>query len=232
STTIKNATEISRYYADISSEAVDQGTALVAEVLSGIDKSYQGLELGADVKITTTLNATAVASYGDYKVTNNPTVTTFDDDFGIREWGTANIKDYKIAGTPQKAYSLGLRYNSKNFWWVGAAANYLQDQYLDFSALNKTTAMYTDPRTGDNYPGATPEAIAMITAQKKFDDQFMLNANAGKTFVFGDYRMGVSLSVNNILNNRDYVTGGFEQGRAVNFPEAFAESQREKPYFG
>ncbi|MCP2037067.1 TonB-dependent receptor [Chryseobacterium sp. HSC-36S06] len=232
STTIKNATEISRYYADISSEAVDQGNALVAEVLSGIDKSYQGLELGADVKITTTLNATAVASYGDYKVTNNPTVTTFDDDFGIREWGTANIKDYKIAGTPQKAYSLGLRYNSKNFWWVGATANYLQDQYLDFSALNKTTAMYTDPRTGDNYPGATPEAIAMITAQKKFDDQFMLNANAGKTFVFGDYRMGVSLSVNNILNNRDYVTGGFEQGRAVNFPEAFAESQREKPYFG
>ncbi len=232
STTIKNATEISRYYADISSEAVDQGNALVAEVLSGIDKSYQGLELGADVKITTTLNATAVASYGDYKITNNPTVTTFDDDFGIREWGTANIKDYKIAGTPQKAYSLGLRYNSKNFWWVGATANYLQDQYLDFSALNKTTAMYTDPRTGDNYPGATPEAIAIITAQKKFDDQFMLNANAGKTFVFGDYRMGVSLSVNNILNNRDYVTGGFEQGRAVNFPEAFAESQREKPYFG
>lgn len=232
STTIKNATEISRYYADISSEAVDQGNALVAEVLSGIDKSYQGFELGADVKITTTLNATAVASYGDYKITNNPTVTTFDDDFGIREWGTANIKDYKIAGTPQKAYSLGLRYNSTNFWWIGATANYLQDQYLDFSALNKTTAMYTDPRTGDNYPGATPEAIAMITAQKKFDDQFMLNANAGKTFVFGDYRMGVSLSVNNILNNRDYVTGGFEQGRAVNFPEAFAESQREKPYFG
>ncbi len=135
STTIKNATEISRYYADISSEAVDQGNALVAEVLSGIDKSYQGFELGADVKITTTLNATAVASYGDYKITNNPTVTTFDDDFGIREWGTANIKDYKIAGTPQKAYSLGLRYNSTNFWWIGATANYLQDQYLFWRAM-------------------------------------------------------------------------------------------------
>lgn len=232
STTIKNATEISRYYADLSNDTFDQGNALVAEVLSGIDKSYQGLELGADLKITTTLNATAVVSYGDYKITNNPTVETFDDKFGVRKWGTANIKDYKIAGTPQKAYSFGLRYNSKNFWWLGATANYLQDQYLDFSALNKTAAMYTDPRTGDNYPGATPEAIATITAQKKFEDQFMLNANAGKTFVFGDYRMGVSLSVNNILNNRDYVTGGFEQGRAVNFPEAQAEAQREKPYFG
>ncbi|AYO58599.1 hypothetical protein CO230_11030 [Chryseobacterium sp. 6424] len=231
-TTVNNATEISRYYADISSAAVDEGNALVAEVLSGVNKSYKGLELGADVKITTTLNATAVASYGDYRIENNPLVKTFDDDFGIREWGTANLKDYKVAGTPQKAYSVGLRYNSANYWWVGATANYLQDQYLDFSALNKTAALYTNPQTGDNYPGATPEVIAEITSQKKFDDQFMLNANAGKTFVFGKYRMGVSVSVNNILNNRDYVTGGFEQGRAVNFPEALAEAQRDTPYFG
>lgn len=231
-TTVNNATEISRYYADISSAAVDEGNALVAEVLSGIDKTYMGVEVGADVKITTTLNATAVASIGDYRITNNPNVKTFDDDYGIREWGTAKLEDYKVAGTPQKAYSLGLRYNSTNFWWIGATANYLQDQFLDFSALNKTSAMYTNPQTGDNYAGATPEAIALITAQKKFDDQFMLNANAGKTFVFGKYRMGVSVSVNNILNNRDYVTGGFEQGRAVNFPEALADAQRETPYFG
>lgn len=231
-TTINNATEISRYYADISSSVIDQGNALVAEVLSGVNKTYKGLELGAEVKITPTLSATAVGSYGDYRVTNNPKVRTFDDDFGLRQWGTANLKDYKVAGTPQKAYSFGLRYNSPKFWWIGATANYLQDQYLDFSALNKTTAMYTDPLTGDNYTGATPEAIALITAQKKFDDQFMLNANAGKSFLLGTYRMGLSLSVNNILNNRDYVTGGFEQGRAVNFPEAFAESQRATPYFG
>ncbi|MBU4539289.1 MAG: TonB-dependent receptor [Weeksellaceae bacterium] len=231
-TTINNATEISRYYADITDGSGSSGNALVAEVLSGINKTYKGLELGAEVKITPTLSATAVGSYGDYKITNNPTVKTFDDDFGVREWGTAKLKDYKVAGTPQKAYSFGLRYNSPKYWWIGATANYLQDQYLDFSALNKTEAMYTDPATGDNYNGATPEAIALITAQKKFDDQFMLNANAGKSFLMGKYRMGISLSVNNILNNRDYVTGGFEQGRAVNFPEAFADAQRDKPWFG
>ena len=60
----------------------------------------------------------------------------------------------------------------------------------------------------------------------------MLNANAGKSFLFGKYRMGVSLSVNNILNNRDYVTGGFEQGRNVNFPESLADANRTYPYFG
>ena len=47
----------------------------------------------------------------------------------------------------------------------------------------------------------------------------MLNANVGKSFLFGKYRMGISFSVSNILNNRNYVTGGFEQGRLVNFPK-------------
>jgi hypothetical protein len=237
-TTMNNATEISRYYVDISSESADQGNALVAEVLSGINKTYKGLELGAEVKITPTLSANAVASYGDYRITNNPKVYTSDDDSverlgsPVRAWGTAQLKDYKVAGTPQKAYSFGLRYNSTKFWWLGASANYLQDQYLDFSALNKTAALYTDPLTGDDYPGVTPEQIARLTAQRKFDDQFMLNANAGKSFLFGKYRMGVSLSVNNILNNRDYVTGGFEQGRNVNFPESLADANRTYPYFG
>lgn len=237
-TNISNSTEISRYYADLTDSTPgstptgsNNGDALIAEVLTGADKTYKGLELGVEVKITPALSATAVASYGDYTYTNNPNVASFSDDFGYEKRGKALIKDYKIAGTPQKAYSAGLRYNSPKYWWLGASANYLQDQFLDFSALNKSTNLYIDPITGDNYPGATPETIARLTAQRKFEDQFMLNANAGKSFRFGDYRLGVSLSVNNILNNREYVTGGFEQGRAVNFPEALADANRATPYF-
>ncbi len=92
--------------------------------------------------------------------------------------------------------------------------------------------MYTDSQTNDPFPGVTPELIEQITKQKKFDNQFMLNANAGKSFQFGKYRMGISVSVNNILNNRDYVTGGFEQGRNVNFSDALTDAQRATPYFG
>lgn len=236
-TTINNATEISRYYADVD---VPGSTAslstLVNEAMSGVNKRYVGAELGFDVKITPTINATGVASVGEYKYTNNPEVSTFDDINGFRTsqdtWGKANIKNYKVAGTPQKAFSFGLKYNSPKYWWIGASANYLMDQYLDLSALNKTPYMYTDPGTNDPYPGVTPELIELITKQKKFDDQFMLNANAGKSFVFGKYRMGISVSVNNILNNRNYVTGGFEQGRNVNFTDALEDAQRATPYFG
>ncbi|WP_445431876.1 carboxypeptidase regulatory-like domain-containing protein [Chryseobacterium indoltheticum] len=230
-TTISNSTEISRYYAAVSSETGSVNT-LINEAMTGVDKRYMGAELGFDVKITPTLNATGVASIGEYKYTNTPQVYSFDDLNNFRSYGSANIKDYKVAGTPQKAFSLGLKYNSPKYWWVGASANYLMDQYLDFSALNKTAAMYTNPFTNDPYEGVTPEIIQQLTRQTKFDDQFMLNANAGKSFLIGKYRMGISVSVNNILNNRNYVTGGFEQGRAANFPQVLEESQRQTPYFG
>ncbi len=230
-TTISNSTEISRYYAAVSNETGSVNT-LINEAMSGVDKRYMGAELGFDVKITPTLNATGVASVGEYKYTNTPQVYSFDDLNNFRSYGSANIKDYKVAGTPQKAFSLGLKYNSPKYWWVGASANYLMDQYLDFSALNKTAAMYTNPLTNDPYEGVTPEIIQQLTRQTKFDDQFMLNANAGKSFLIGKYRMGISVSVNNILNNRNYVTGGFEQGRAANFPQVLEESQRQTPYFG
>ncbi len=234
-TTMQNATEISRYYADVNSGAGTSLSTLVNEAMTGVNKRYMGAELGVDLKITPTLNALAVASVGEYKYTNNPNVSTFDDINGFRSekvWGQANIKDYKVAGTPQKAFSFGLKYNSPKYWWIGASANYLMDQYLDFSALNKTPSLYTDLETGDIAEGATPELIQKLTAQRKFDNQFMLNANAGKSFRFGKYRVGLSVSVNNILNNRDYVTGGFEQGRNVNFTDALTDSQRSTPYFG
>ncbi|REC57487.1 hypothetical protein DRF62_00575 [Chryseobacterium piscium] len=233
-TKISNSTEISRYYAAVSDQTGSANT-LINEAMTGVDKRYIGAELGFDVKITPTLNATGVASIGEYKYTNRPDVYSFDDLNTIsryRSYGKANIKDYKVAGTPQKAFSFGLKYNSPRYWWVGASANYLMDQYLDFSALNKTPYMYTDPGTNDPYAGVTPELIQQLTAQKKFDDQFMLNANAGKSFRIGEYRLGISVSVNNILNNRNYVTGGFEQGRLANFPGVLEESQRQTPYFG
>ncbi len=235
-TTLNNGTEISRYYADVDAGSGTSLSTLVNEAMSDVDKRYMGAELGVDVKITPTLNANLVGSWGDYEYTNNPSVSTFDDLNNFRGedyWkGKANVKGYKVAGTPQKAFSAGLRYNSPKFWWVGVTGNYLMDQYLDFSALNKTPRLYYNPVTGDNYEAATPEVIASLTAQKKFDDQFMLNANAGKSFLLGKYRLGVSLSVSNILNNRNYVTGGFEQGRNVNFEDAVTDANRATPFFG
>ncbi len=250
---IQNAVEISRYYSEGvellgQSGNTNSNDAFITEVMTGVNKRYKGLEMGIDVKVSPTINVNAVGSLGEYTYENNPNVYYTADNENITQGfsslGKANIEGYKVAGTPQKAFSFGVKYNSPKYWWVGASANYLMDQFLDFSAITRTPIFYTDV-TGDNYsavndyngtgvdvPAATADNVAALLKQRKFDDQFMLNANAGKSFKFGQYRLGISLSVNNILNNREYVTGGFEQGRRSTFREAFVEAQRETPVFG
>jgi hypothetical protein len=43
-----------------------------------------------------------------------------------------------------------------------------------------------------------------------------VNANVGKSWIIGKYYVLISGSVNNILDNTKYITGGFEQIRSSN----------------
>jgi len=61
---------------------------------------------------------------------------------------------------------------------------------------------------------------------------FFFNANAGKSWRLGSYYVLLTASVNNILNNKRYITGGFEQTRNVAYPRFVEENNREMPLFG
>lgn len=248
---INNAIDVSRYYAEgvqIGNDITPQNT-FVTEILTKANKQYRGIELGVDWKITPTIVFIGAGSYGKYIYKNSPNVYLSVDNEkyarGTEFLGQSNIKNYRVAGTPQKALSLGIKYNSPKYWWVGMSLNYLADQYLDFSALNRTPNFYIDPLTGERYtainnydrekiniPEATQENVDKLLKQTKTDNQWMVNANAGKSFLLGKYKMGISVSVNNILGNRNYVTGGYEQGRKSNFRDAYLESTRKTPLFG
>lgn len=53
-----------------------------------------------------------------------------------------------------------------------------------------------------------------IRSQEQFPYAFVLNANIGKSwYIGGKYLLGVSANINNILNNRNIKTGGYEQMR-------------------
>ncbi|MDO4224567.1 MAG: TonB-dependent receptor [Bergeyella zoohelcum] len=253
-TDISNQTEIARYFGEglQFANSTDGRDGFVVEALTNVEKRFVGAELGAELKITPTFSLIAAGSYGEYTYRNNPNlyVSVDNENFaqGFENMGQANIKGFKVTGTPQKAASFGFKYNSPKYWWIGASANYLADQYLSFSSILRTENFYINPLTGDRYeayvytdnttrqtinvPAATPENVASLIKQTKFDDQFMLNANAGKSFLFGKYRVGISISVNNILNNRNYVTGGYEQARKANFRDSYIDSQKTTRSFG
>lgn len=209
-----------------------------AEYLYGMRKLYFGGELGVEAQITTTLTLTAVASVGQFTYDNNPQYQRFSDSnytdgdpgqqgemvtFGATEPLTSYLKKYHLGVGPQKAFSLGFQYRDPKFWWVGATANALLSNYLEVAPFRRTIAFLGQETASgfEPYPQAYDEELVhSVLKQGKFSDEFMLNINAGKTFRIGKYFMGISANLNNVFNNRKYVTGGFEQIRMGNLPEA------------
>ncbi|HLV24508.1 MAG TPA: TonB-dependent receptor [Moheibacter sp.] len=201
------------------------GNLFGAEFMYNVDKVFMGGELAAEVQLTTTLSLSAVASMGQFTYDNNPTYQRFSDSYavGVVEGDdalltvgatapqTTYLENYRVATGPQQGYSLGLEYRDPHYWWIGATGNYMAGNYLDPAPYRRTSEVW-----GSEPWNYTDEQVSNFLRQEKFSDEFMLNLNAGKTFRFGKYYMGISANVNNVLNNRQYVTGGFEQVRIGN----------------
>ncbi|MDO5656202.1 MAG: carboxypeptidase-like regulatory domain-containing protein [Flavobacteriaceae bacterium] len=216
----KTADEVQTAFGYLDLSATSDASLFTAEVLSGVDKQYIGTELAVEAQLTTTITANAVASIGQYTYANNPDLYYFTDDFaelgGLNYSGITYLKDYKLSGTPQQGYSVGLEYRSPKYWWLGTTANYLANNYVSVSPSKRTNQFVVNDY-GDVYPEITEASLREILRQEKFSNEFMLNLNAGKSFRFGNYFMIVSANVSNVLNNKNYKTGGFEQLRLADY---------------
>lgn len=243
----QNDTNVQRFFADgiqLSSAGQD-GTitnvqsAFVTQIMSNLEKRNMGGELGVDVKILPTLSVQGLASYGQFTYKNDPNVYfasdaagTFDNGLSYQDLGKAYLTDSKQGGTPQQGYSLGFRYNSTKYWWFGANWNYLDDNYLDPSPLLRTERFVQNPVTGTPYAGLDENELRRVLEPNKLPSAYFLNANVGKSWRLGAYYVLLTASVNNILDNTKYITGGFEQTRRVTFPGYVEENSREFPLFG
>ena len=243
----QNETNVQRFFADgIQLKTTDEDgnmtqvqSAFVTQVMSNVEKRNMGAELGISYKLTPTFELQGLASYGQYTYSNNPATYFASDAAGVFadgnsfvELGKAYMKNYKQGGTPQKGYSLGFRYNSPKYWWFGANWNYLGDNYLDPSALLRTERFVQNSQTGTPYANLTESELRRVLEPNKLPETFFINANAGKSWLFGKYYVLITASVNNILDNTKYITGGFEQTRNVNFPNFKTDVDREQRLFG
>ena len=240
-------TNVQRFFADgiqlasatTDGEVTNVQSAFVTQIMSNVDKRNMGAELGVDVKILPTLSLQGLASYGQFTYKNDPNVYfasdaagTFADGKAYQDLGKAYLKDSKQGGTPQQGYSLGFRYNSTKFWWFGANWNYLDDNYLDPSPLLRTERFVQNPVTGTPYAGLDESTLRSALQPNKLPSSSFLNANVGKSWRLGAYYVLLTASVNNILDNTKYITGGFEQTRRVTFPGYVEDKSREYPLFG
>ncbi|GEL10290.1 Outer membrane receptor proteins, mostly Fe transport [Flavobacterium glycines] len=239
--TIKDATKISFFYAEgiFDNEAGYTNTnAFVSQTLTDLDRKNLGAELSLEYQMSPTLKTTFSAAYGRYTYDSNPNVSINNDAVATVEntnpsydFGTAFLKNYKQAGMPQQAYSLGLEYRDPKYWWIGTNMNYLADTYIDVSPISRTNRFYINPASGFPFPEATEERAAELLQQEKLDSMVLLNLIGGKSWRIKGKNLGLFASINNLLDSK-YKTGGYEQARNANFRQLNQDVSSGTPSFG
>lgn len=179
--------------------------------LSGIETEYKGIELGMEYKILSNLSITGAATYSRYNYMNNPTgVRSYENGSKPDVERTVYYKNYHVGGTPQQVYSIGVNYNIKQ-WFFEVNGQWFGDNWFDIS-----------PARHEEMPGLwqvcpTEEAFrerqAQIAYQDKLNSEWVVNLSIGKILYTHFGSVNFNLSVNNLLNNRNIQTGGWQEGK-------------------
>ena len=225
---VKDANEISFYYADGLVGFADD-SEFVQEILQGIDKKYFGVEFGVEAQIIPTVKLKGAASIGQYTYDNNPYLYLGADNNTVAV-GPSNLENYKIAGGPQRAYSLGFEYRDPDYWFIGVTSNFFTNTYLDVSPLTRTQNFYL-AQDGLPFNDYDVTIARDLLRQEKFDDYMVVNMIGGKSWKIDNYFVGFFASINNILDQK-YRTGGFEQGRNANYQQLLQDTNKPKRVFG
>jgi hypothetical protein len=240
-TLIKNATQTSFFYAE---GIFDDGAgysntdAFVGQTLTHLNKKNIGAELSLEYQINPTLKTIFSAAFGEFTYDSNPNVRVTNDANAsvenanpVTDFGTAALKNYRQAGSPQQAFSIGIEYRDPKFWWIGANINYLTNSYIDVSPISRTDRFFINPASNFPFPEATQERGKELLRQEKFDATTLFNLIGGKSWLIQGKTIGVFASVNNVLDVT-YKTGGYEQARNANFRQRNQDVSSGTPNFG
>jgi hypothetical protein len=183
--------------------------------LSNIGKTHTGVELGTEVIIYKGLTANAAAGIGKftYDTRQIATVTSDNSSSIIAKDQLIYSKNYYVP-TPQQAYNVGLNYRSPKYWYVNLNYNHFESMWLDFNPVRRT-------ETAVNGVEENSALWHSILDQTQLKPQSTLDLFAGYSWLMNNKfkSMGkrtfllFNVGVNNILNNTNIVSGGYEQLR-------------------
>lgn len=141
------------------------------------------------------------------------------------------MKNYHVPSGPQQAYSLGLEYRHPKYWWVGATANFLAQNYVSLSALNRTLQFFIDPTTKAPFTNIDTDLARKLLKQERLDDVFLVNLVGGKSWRLNKTYVSLMVSVNNLFDTQ-FLSGGFEQSRTANYGKMVQDNAQGVPSFG
>lgn len=186
-------------------------------IMTGMDTRHMGLELAAEVEVMSRLRVSAVAAIGEYQYTNRPTAFAYIDNRAEPiPPKTVYIKNFNISGTPQKAYTFGLHYNGKDFWFANLNFNYFEDVWIDFYPERRTLTAVSNVANPEFTNQVVEQGSSLwreIIDQERAPGAFTVDFFGGKSWKINDLFIYLNLGVSNILDKQDFITGGYEQFR-------------------
>lgn len=223
---IENDTQVNYFFAD----GLQGGDSFVTQILQGINRRNQGMEVGLEYQISATLRSTFAAGIGNYFYTNDPNLLITKPEDGLTvDYGAAHLKNYKVANTPQQVVSVGLEYRDPKFWFIGCNANYLGRNFLNVAPILRTNN-FISSSDDINFPFDKQLADQYLT-QEKLDSFYLINLLGGKSWRLKSKMVGLFFSVNNLMN-KQYKTQGFEQSRKATYSELYQDYNQETRSFG
>ncbi|MDE6235211.1 MAG: TonB-dependent receptor [Muribaculaceae bacterium] len=210
---------------------------MMTYTLSGIQTERKGVELGMTVKIIDGLSATATGAFARYTYRNNPSGVRSAQNGAMDDvTRTTYLKNYHVGGTPQQAYGLALNYAAPKQWFFEINANYFCDGYVDLAPTRheELPGLWKFCTTEEQYQ----ERLAEFAHQDKLKNSFVMNLSIGKMIYTKFGGLNFNLSVQNLLNNRNIQTGGFQESKIdytnyslTKFPNRYYYAQGIRVFF-
>ncbi|MDR0206788.1 MAG: hypothetical protein LBI45_05985 [Bacteroidales bacterium] len=208
----------------------DDYGSMVNNVLPGLSQRHLGIELGADIKLSSMFSLILAGNLGDYRYSNDPMMyTNFENGYDYKgaELDFAERvfwKNYFVAGSPQIAGTLGLKFNN-NYWWVNINANYFDRIFSDINPDRRTSTWTPDPNNPEDV-----EKNKQILSQIRYKGQFTLDVSVSKSWRIKRYTIGFNINVTNITNNKNLITSAWENYR-YDYRELNIEKYPNKNYY-
>ena len=203
STQINNQTWLRTYYDDTYN-------TLVNLIMTNVNQTHRGFEFGLEKIIRTSHSFQFVTGFAQSYYSNEPKLQAWQDNNSASLYYNrrAYLKNYRLGNSPQFVSALGYKYTGKKSWSAGVCINYFDQIYVEPNPDRRTAEAVGKYQTNEK------ELAEIITAQEKLPSYYTLNLSAAKSFrICKKYNLNINATVNNLLNAKTNITGGYEQLR-------------------
>jgi hypothetical protein len=191
----------------------DMHSTFMNYALEGIHKQYKGVEVGASYKLSSSLTVSGAANIARYQYKNRPTGTrSYENGTSPDVTTTVYLKNFYVAGTPQECYSLAFNWSGPKQWFVELNGVWMNRSYVNISPVRHE--IMPNLYTMANSEEELAQMIKDISQQEKLNEALVINASIGHVIYLNrTASLNINLNLNNILDNKDIQTGGYQQGR-------------------